>query len=65
MTELQKAAAHINNSTTGSIATVMDDHVSVQVPGMSLLPGGGWARFYSTEKVSSLRAAIRLVSSME
>lgn len=65
MTELQQAAALINRSTTGSIATVMTDHVSVQVPGIQCLPGGKTARFFSTEKVRSVRAAIRLVQSME
>jgi hypothetical protein len=65
MNELQPAAAHINTSTTGAIATVAGDHVSVQVPGLQSLPGGKVARIYTTEKVRSLRAAIRLVQSME
>lgn len=65
MNELQQAAALINRSTTGAVATVAADHVSVQVPGLQCLPGGKTARFYSTEKVRSVRAAIRLVQSME
>jgi hypothetical protein len=65
MTELQQAAAHINTSTTGAVATVAGDHVSVEVPGLQLLPGGKVARIFTTEKVRSLRAAIRLVLSME
>jgi hypothetical protein len=64
-TQLQQAATYINNSTTGSIATVMHDHVSVQVPGLQSLPGNKVARIYTAEKVRSLRAAIRLVGSME
>ena len=64
-TELQRAAAHINTSTTGAIATVMDDHVSVEVPGILSLPGGRAQRIYTTEKVRTLRDAIRLVLSME
>jgi hypothetical protein len=65
MTDLQQAAAHINASTTGAIATVMSDHVEVQVPGIQALPCGRVARIYTSEKVRSLRAAIRLVNSME
>lgn len=63
-TELQQAAALINKSNTGSTATVMADHVSVQVPGIGST-GGKTYRFYSTEKVRSLRAAARLVDSMQ
>ena len=63
--ELQQAAAYINTSTTGAIATVMADHVTVQVPGLQSLPNGKTARFYSTEKVRNLRAAIRLVGAMQ
>ena len=65
MNELQQAAAHINKSTTGAVATVLADHVNVQVPGIQSLPGGKVARIFTTEKVRSLRAAIRLVNSME
>ena len=64
-TELQQAADLINKSKTGSVATVMADHVTVQVPGIQCLPGGKTARFYSTEKARSVRAAARLVASME
>ena len=64
-TELQQAAAYINRSTTGAVATVMDTHVSVQVPGLQSLPGGKVARIYTTETVRTLRTAIRLVGAME
>lgn len=64
-TELEQAAAHINKSKTGAIATMMNDHVSVQVPGLQLLPGGQVVGFYSTEAVRSLLGAIRLVNSMQ
>ena len=63
--QLQQAAAHINSSTTGAVATLMIGYVSVQVPGLRSLPGNKLERFYSTESVRSLRAAIRLVGSME
>ena len=65
MNTLQQVAAYINNSTTGAIATVMTDHVSVQVPGLQSLPGNKVARIFTTEKVRNLRAAIRLVGAME
>ena len=63
--QLQQAAAHINSSATGAIATVMGDHVAVQVPGLQSLPGNKVARVFTTEKVRNLRAAIRLVGAME
>lgn len=64
MTELQQAADIINRSNTGAVATVLADHVSVQVPGVGWT-GGKSYRFFSTEKVRSVRAAYRLVMSME
>jgi len=63
--QLQQAAAHINSSTTGAVATLMNGYVSVQVPGLQSLPGNKVARCYTTEKVRSLRAAVRLVGAME
>lgn len=65
MDNLTQIAALINASTTGCIATVQGDHVSVQVPGHMSLPGGRTARCYSTEKVRTMRAAHRLINSME
>lgn len=64
-TELQQAAAYINKSNTGAVATVEARHVSVQVPGLQILSGNNTARIYTTEKVYSLRAAIRLVGEMQ
>jgi len=63
--QLQQAADYINSSTIGAVATLMDGYVSVQVPGLRSLPGNKVERFYSTENVRSLRAAISLVGTME
>lgn len=65
MDNLQTIAALINTTTTGCIATIMDNHVSVQVPGLQSLPGGLTAKFYSTETISSLTGARRLIASMQ
>jgi hypothetical protein len=65
MTELERAAAYINTSTTGCIATVLADVVSVQVPGILSLPGGKTTRFYSTEVVRTFDRALKLVASMK
>lgn len=64
-TELQKVADYINTSTTGAIATLRADHVTVQVPGLQSLPKGKTALFYSIEHVRNLPAAIRLVGAMQ
>ena len=66
MNELERAAAYINTSTTGCIATVLaDEVVSVQVPGILSLPGGKTTRFYSTEVVRTFDRALKLVASMK
>lgn len=63
MNLFQEIAAYINNSKTGSIATVSEKAVSVQVPGIGTT-GGKTYRFYSTETVRTMTAARRLVMSM-
>lgn len=65
MDKLQTIAALINTSTTGCIATIMDDRVSVQVPGLQSLPNGLTTKFYSTETVFSLAGARSLIASMQ
>lgn len=65
ITELQKIADYINQSTTGSVATIMKNHVSVQVPGIEYTGGQKPKKFYSTENVRTMRSAVRLIQSME
>lgn len=64
MTDLQSIAAMINRHPSGCIATIMENHISVEVPGMGSC-GNRYYRIWTTVKVRNLRDATRLVISME